>query len=355
MRAGFDALTNTTNLHAMGDIKLSEESELQVQSLLHFSKFKRDQHVREIASVLQDFKDDNVSDGEVYSTQEVRQMLSKLKQQVEEYVDKEVMHAYHTNALLVKMLLAQGQQHGLNLYVDTNQLENEKLLQQIAQSEATALRRPAADFMRRGNQLDKLGVSVASVPVQDPKLLAQREELQADLESALQRVRDVQQQTTAMMREKTQVAEQLDSVSAKLASREAELQALTAAHEATVKQLESEREAKAASKSEETSSGSGQLWQQLESRTAELKLCQADLNSLRAQLVKKEAEIKQADAALAGKIQDSKQWVQMRKLMQVKSQDVVLLRKKLSKYEPQDVPEDGDTIGTAVHDDEFAR
>ena len=54
---------------------------------------------------------------------------------------QEIQHAYHTNALLVKILLSEAQAGGLELHVDTNQLENEFLLRQIAHSEDTALSR----------------------------------------------------------------------------------------------------------------------------------------------------------------------------------------------------------------------
>jgi len=44
---------------------------------------------------------------------------------------QEIQHAYHTNALLIKMLLAQAQAQGVELLVDTNALENEFLLKQV--------------------------------------------------------------------------------------------------------------------------------------------------------------------------------------------------------------------------------
>jgi leucine zipper transcription factor-like protein 1 len=79
---------------------------------------------------------------------------------------QEIQHAYHTNALLVKILLSQAQANGLNLEVDTAKLENEFLLKQIATSEEVALSRPASDFVRRGGALGKLG-GVSTIAVQD--------------------------------------------------------------------------------------------------------------------------------------------------------------------------------------------
>ena len=48
-------------------------------------------------------------------------------------------------------------------------------------------------------------------------------------------------------------------------------------------------------------------------------------------------QAKAIQAALDGRLQDSKQWQQMKKMMQAKGQEVVALRQRLAKYEPQEV------------------
>jgi hypothetical protein len=62
------------------------------------------------------------------------------------YCLQEVENAYHSCALLVKLQLVEAQRAGSSISVDTNQLENEALLQQIRACEQAALSRPAADF-----------------------------------------------------------------------------------------------------------------------------------------------------------------------------------------------------------------
>lgn len=59
---------------------------------------------------------------------------------------QEVENAYHSCALLVKLQLVEAQRAGASITIDTNQLENEALLQQIRAREQAALLRPAADF-----------------------------------------------------------------------------------------------------------------------------------------------------------------------------------------------------------------
>lgn len=49
-------------------------------------------------------------------------------------------------------------------------------------------------------------------------------------------------------------------------------------------------------------------------------------------------QVTAAEQALAGKLQSTPQWVQMRQLMQAKSQEVMQLRQRLAKYELQPTP-----------------
>jgi predicted ATP-dependent serine protease len=60
------------------------------------------------------------------------------------------------------------------------------------------------------------------------------------------------------------------------------------------------------------------------------------------------AQAKAVQAALDGRLQDCKQWQQMKKMMQAKGQEVVALRQRLAKYEPQEVPsaETGATVSS---------
>jgi hypothetical protein len=61
---------------------------------------------------------------------------------------QEIQNAYHTNALLVKILLSQAQTQSADLFVDTNALENELLLRQVG-TEAGGEQRQTATARRR--------------------------------------------------------------------------------------------------------------------------------------------------------------------------------------------------------------
>jgi hypothetical protein len=56
-------------------------------------------------------------------------------------------------------------------------------------------------------------------------------------------------------------------------------------------------------------------------------------------------QVRELKDTLSGRLQDSKQWQQMKRLMQAKGQEAVALRQRLAKYEPQEVASgDGLTV-----------
>ena len=84
---------------------------------------------------------------------------------------QELANASHTTGLLLRLLLCQAEQGGMQLEVDTANLENEFLLQQVAGSEASALAKPASAFARRPHALKKIGAQT----VRCASCLAQRQ------------------------------------------------------------------------------------------------------------------------------------------------------------------------------------
>lgn len=121
----------------------------------------------------------------------------------------------------MKLLLLQAQQSGTLLAVDTNQLENELMLRDIAASESLAVSRPASDFMRKG-PLRALG-AVATISVQDPAVAQERDELKEDVASLRDRVEALQTATTTAMRDKSSIAQQRETAQASLRHKESEL------------------------------------------------------------------------------------------------------------------------------------
>lgn len=319
-------------------VNLTEDSQNQVEAFLRFAKFKRDQHVKEILSTIEDFQGYRVQDGEVYSTAEVNSLFHDLTSEVTPMVSKEVENAYHTNALLVQLLLGQAQQAGIALAVDTNQLENEYLISQIKNIELSALSKPASQFQRRPGQLQKIG-TVATVNVADPQVVKERDQLKEELDTLRERFQKLQQQTTMMMREKSALSDELTDVKEQLATKDREVRGLQLREEAPRSSSQNhsqERDAAAQRKIEE-------LQEILQSTRDQLTQSKSEVLAVQGKLQDSIREARKAEDALGAKVNDSKQFVQMKKMMQAKSQEVATLRRRLAKYEPQDIPHADET------------
>lgn len=332
-------------------VVLSADNELQIQSFLRFAKLKREQHIKEVISAVDDFQEGNVRHGEMYSTRDVEELFADLKAEIMAYVEKEVSNAYHTNGLLVKLLLGQAQINGLDLFVDTNQLENEFLLKQIKASEDSALTRPASDFVRRNTQLDKIG-SVATVSVKDPVLVKECDELKDALAQLQQQFNTLQVQTTTVMREKSSLTMEVTALKDRLSQWERDWESAQVKHKVDLQAIQAKNSSTGSMMSGEQvpNEAISLLHSHLEQSNMKVERLESELSSVRQDLQNKAAEVRQLEQVVGAKLQESKQWQQMKKLMQQKSQEVVLLRKKLSQYEPNEVS-DGDTIGTAVVDE----
>lgn len=324
----------------MADLQLNDEHELQVQGYLRFAKLKRDQHVRETLLVIRDFKDDKLQPGEMYNYKELQALFKEMEAEVQTLVDKEIQHAYHTNALLVKMLLAQAQANGLELHVDTNQLENEFLLRTIANSENVALSRPASDFVRRNAQLSKLG-TVATVSVQDAALDKRNKDLQDEVKTLTERLARLQEQTTASMRDRSGSTDELNRLRDQLAERDEQLREAQKAKAELLGKLQQEfanLSTQAAGAASASQSQFSDLERQLQEQRSLLEQERVKSAQAAQEASARDKEIRQLKDVLDGKLQDAPQVKQLRQMMQTKSTEVVELRKRLAKYEPQSIP-----------------
>jgi leucine zipper transcription factor-like protein 1 len=266
----------------------------------------------------------------MYNYEDMFSMFSDLSADQRRLVDKEIQHAYHTNALLVKIMLSEAQANGLSLALDTNALENEFLLKQIAVSEQTALGRPASDFVRRSSGL---GATV----VVDQKASQERDALGAQLGTTNEKMASLQQQTTVMMRDKTALNEEVTALRAELASSQANQGQLLSQMQGQFKDLS----VQAAGAAQVSTTQFEDLKRQLNETRGQLEDARTQA-ALQADALKfRDAEMQSMMSNSEAHIMNSKQFQQMKAIMQTKSSEVVELRKRLVKYEPQNVPSAG--------------
>mmetsp|Transcript_25456 Transcript_25456/g.69131 ORF Transcript_25456/g.69131 Transcript_25456/m.69131 type:complete len:324 (-) Transcript_25456:2458-3429(-) len=319
----------------MQELHLSPENELQLQSFLRFAKLKRDQHVRETLMVIRDFQKEKLQPGEMYNHQEAVALFEEMKEEVRALVDKEIQHAYHTNGLLIKLLISQAEASGVKIAVDTNSLENEVLLRQVAKSELEALGKKPADFATSKPQI------VVPAPENSAEHAKQIKQLQEEKAGMQERMQQLQEQVTSVMRERTALNDTINSLKDQLAAASSSQEATQAGSSSSLAKLQEDFK-NLSMQAEDASKESRKQYEEMEKTLNEhrgmLNQARRDAATHQQALKDTEAQLQAARDSMEGKLQESVQFQQLRKLMQAKTVEVKELRAKLNKYEPQDIP-----------------
>ncbi len=239
-------------------------------------------------------------------------------------------NAYHSSALGIQTLLAQGLAAGAALSLEPASLENERLLEVVRAAEAAALARPAADFLRKcvPAGLASVGARASLGGGGGGEAALERDKLRAEVEALRSRLQALQVGTTAAMRDKAEMAQQLEAAreEAAAARRAALRQESAAAAAAPAAAAREALERQLAAANEETS------------RALDLgRGARSQLTALQQKLHTKAGEAAQLEAAAAERLAASKQFRQLQQLMKAKSEQVVELRRRLARYEPEQV------------------
>lgn len=251
---------------------------------------------------------------------------------------QEVANAYHSSALMLQLALTQAQSYGTTISIDTAALENERLLDAMRVAEVTAVARPASDFSKKPGALSALdgardGGGAAAGAAQE------RDQLRSEVEALRGRLQALQVSTTAAMRDKSDLARKLEEAEEQLAALRKDRDAVgagSAAAAAVAAEAAAAREGaerRVAAAQEETR----HALDVAEAARTQLAALQQQAGALQQQVRDKAGEARVLEAAAAEKLQASKQFKQLQALMNEKSQQVVALRRRLAKYEPEEV------------------
>lgn len=118
----------------MSAIGLNDNHQNEIVNYLRFARYNRSQTVKSIDSCFSDVKDSRLID-DTYTIDEVIEILEGLCGVVKGEIELELTNASHTNVLLLRQLFSQAEKWHLKLQADISELENRKLLEEIAQFE----------------------------------------------------------------------------------------------------------------------------------------------------------------------------------------------------------------------------
>jgi len=118
----------------MSDLGLNTTHEEEVRKYLKFARYNRNQQKRSIDGCFSDLKESRLND-DTYTLDEVEEMIDGLQKVVCSSVESELINDAHTNVLLLVQLFSQAEKWHLKLQSDISELENQKLLKEIAEFE----------------------------------------------------------------------------------------------------------------------------------------------------------------------------------------------------------------------------
>jgi len=110
--------------------ELSEHHKEQLAAFLRFAEYKRGEHSNEVEGTFEDFKDSRVVE-DVYTKEDVEAMLDDVCQGVKGTLGTELQHYSHTHMLVLQQLFKQGETLDLNFSIDASQLESGSALSDL--------------------------------------------------------------------------------------------------------------------------------------------------------------------------------------------------------------------------------
>ncbi|KAG2492610.1 hypothetical protein HYH03_009026 [Edaphochlamys debaryana] len=144
----------------------------------------------------------------------------------------------------------------------------------------------------------------------------------------------LQEEVTKVMRDRTEINNKLNTLKDELAARGIQL----SDKDASLSKLRKDLDSLSTNRAGLSAAEAERLQKQAGGLAGQLAALQDEVKGLKSQLALKDKELRAANDALNGKLQDSKQFQQMKAMMQAKAQEVAQLRKRLERYEPQNVP-----------------
>ncbi|XP_032831390.1 leucine zipper transcription factor-like protein 1 [Petromyzon marinus] len=299
----------------MAELGLSEHHQNEVIQYMRFARSKRLLRLKTVDSCVQDLKESRLVD-DTFTAEEVADMLEGLRVVVRGELESELIHTAHTNVLLLRQLFSQAEHWHLKLQADVSELENRELLEQIAELEKS-------EFIAAGKKPSTEVSKAKLAPLSDvgaTELLNKEiQRLREENEKLKVRIKMVETQATSALEERSRLERSLKEASLHPPADQrsppaTDLSALEQQVSALRADLQREQSAGA--------TGAAALQEGLAASQHEL---------LR---IKQQLEV--AEKELDSKFQDTVAYRNLKDMLARKNDSIKDLRKRLSRYEPED-------------------
>ncbi|CAG9460801.1 unnamed protein product [Pedinophyceae sp. YPF-701] len=323
---------------------MSTDGLKQAGKYLRWAKERQDVHCDEVAGHVRDFLATQLRPGEFYSTEEAKELLGELEGSLRDAVRQEIRHVQLVAANLARKLVDGAKDAGATVEVDTVGLEDEAAINELKWEEQASSDAPPAVGLPAAASKDP------PPRVADPDVSRRVAELTAQLDRARLEETNTREALERARRDAAALREQIEH----------ERQARRAVDNTRPGGLPPLGGALPPVRGAAQGGGEEEGSLVLLERVAKLERTNEELGrklvAARAEASKARADAEQAEQKVQGanftaartagraersaeaRVQDSKQFQQLKQLMQKKSQEVIELRKRLQKYEPDIVP-----------------
>jgi chromosome segregation ATPase len=296
-------------------LQLSEFHRTQLQSYIRFFRSKREVQVGELAETFADAIDSRLDDGALMSAQEVAALLTALGASVRAAFEDDLKRTVSMSVLAIQQLFEDADAQSVELSMDTSKIEDIHLVSEV-------------------EKLAALDRSVAERKAGTGRLVSLRDEQR----NLLGRMQDQEEQMKRLDKEREAVQDKLDAANAMLSNATYETVALR-------RQLEQLRAGAAAARSEEEAKAKEVKGKQDAARAVtglqgELDVVRDEVSTLRAELADALQLLGPAGVAALNDVKNSRQFVQLKKTLTQKTEQLTDLRRRLIVHEPDETREE---------------
>lgn len=297
----------------MAELGLNDHHQNEVVSYMRFARSKRGLRLKTVDSCFQDLKDSRLVE-ETFTVDEVTDMLDGLQTVVHSEVESELINTACTNVLLLRQIFSQAEKWYLKLQTDISELENRELLEQVAEIEK-------AEFTTSNKKPNPELIKPKLTPLHDGASELLNKEiarLQEENEKLKGRLKSIELQATSALDEKSRLEKALRDLQIAQGDQKFDKIQDISELEHTMASLKCQFE------------------KTLHDTTTSQKTLEENLVSTKHDLLRVQDQLAMTEKELEKKFQQTAAYRNMKEILTKKNEQIKELRKKLSKYEPDD-------------------
>ncbi|KAG1654921.1 Leucine zipper transcription factor-like protein 1 [Nymphon striatum] len=300
---------------AMATLGLNEYHSNSIVNYLRFARYRRSQHLRTIDVCSDDLKESRLSD-QMFSQDEVADILDDFRDTLKAELESELINATHTNILLLQQMFEQGEKWHLKLQVDISQLENRELLDKIKKFEDLEFdgkNQPSSPFKTKLEPIEQ-----AMGPVELLNLEIQR--LNEKNKILTERSENIEAEISEHITEKKKYSEALIKANHALETMQG-------------KDVKSPSSEQIQSIEEQVNKVRHDMEEALHLSSNHQRDLEGDLTSTKHELLEVQSQLQFAEDELEKKFSQTKIYLNIKKMLVKKNEQLKEMRQSLSKYE----------------------